>query len=111
MDIGTGQRLAWQNKLAKGFNTTDVSLEFNLLVREIGEAFTAWREHLPDLDEELADIVIYAMSLAQMTNIDLDGAVERKIAKNNARVYARDAHGVPVRTSEATTGEDRAEQN
>jgi hypothetical protein len=25
------QREAWQNKLAKGFNTTDVALEFGLL--------------------------------------------------------------------------------
>ena len=27
MDIGSGQKLAWENKAAKGFNTTDVPLE------------------------------------------------------------------------------------
>ena len=31
MDIRSGQKLAWENKVAKGFNTTDVPLEFCLL--------------------------------------------------------------------------------
>jgi hypothetical protein len=31
VDIGSVQRQAWENKLAKGFNTTDVALEFGLL--------------------------------------------------------------------------------
>lgn len=42
-DISDVQRQAWQNKLAKDFNTTDVALEFGLLAAEVGEAFTAWR--------------------------------------------------------------------
>lgn len=100
MEISHAQKLAWDNKIAKGFNTTDVGLEFGLLTAEVGEAFTAWRKHLPDLGEELADIVLYAMALSQMTGINLDTEVERKIAKNRARVYARDAHGVPVRIAE-----------
>ena len=41
MDIRTGQRLAWDNKVAKGFNTTDVPLEFCLLHGEVAEAFEA----------------------------------------------------------------------
>jgi hypothetical protein len=28
VDIRSAQKLAWENKLAKGFNTTDVPLEF-----------------------------------------------------------------------------------
>ncbi len=46
MDIQLAQKLAWENKTAKGFNTTDVPLEFGLLTAEIGEAFTAWRKGL-----------------------------------------------------------------
>ncbi len=57
--------------------------------------------HLPDLGEELADIVIYTMALAEMTGLDLDSEVERKILKNRARVYARDSCGVPIRVHEA----------
>lgn len=104
MEINHAQKLAWDNKIAKGFNTTDIALEFGLLTAEVGEAFTAWRKHLPDLGEELADIVLYVMALSQMTGISLDSEVERKIVKNQARIYARDSHGVPIRIDEATTG-------
>ena len=65
MEIREAQQLAWANKLAKGFNTTDVPLEFGLLTAEIGEAFTARRKHLDDFGEELADIAIYLMALAE----------------------------------------------
>ena len=34
----------WENKVAKGFNATDVTLEFCLLRGEIAEAFDAWRK-------------------------------------------------------------------
>jgi hypothetical protein len=43
VDFRSGQNLAWENKVAKGFNTTDVPLEFCLLQGEVAEAFDAWR--------------------------------------------------------------------
>jgi NTP pyrophosphatase (non-canonical NTP hydrolase) len=73
----------------KGFNTTDVALEFGLLTAEVGEAFTAWRKRLPDLGEGLADVFIYLTSLAEMTGIDLGAEVQRKLARNAAREYDR----------------------
>lgn len=109
LEISHAQKLAWANKIAKGFNTTDVALEFGLLTAEVGEAFTAWRKHQPDLGEELADIAIYTMALAEMAGLDLDSEVERKITKNRARIYARDPCGVPVRVHEAASpGSDPA---
>jgi hypothetical protein len=38
--VAAVQRQAWANKLAKGFTTTDVALEFGLLTAEVSEAFT-----------------------------------------------------------------------
>jgi hypothetical protein len=35
VEVGEIQRLAWQNKLEKGFSTTDVALEFGLLTAEV----------------------------------------------------------------------------
>ena len=35
VEFGTAQRLVWENKLAKGFGTTDVPLEFCLLQSEV----------------------------------------------------------------------------
>lgn len=95
------QRLAWENKIAKGFNTSDVPLEFMLLQGEIAESFQAWRRAQPDLGEELADVALYVFALAQMNGVDLDSEIEQKIAKNARRRYTTDSHGVPIRVSEA----------
>lgn len=101
MDIAAVQRLAWQNKLAKDFNISDVALEFGLLTAEVGEAFTAWRKRQPDLGEELADVLIYATCLAEMTGVDLSAEVERKLATNAARQYERNERGVLQRVADA----------
>ncbi|MEJ8646304.1 hypothetical protein WKI68_43745 [Streptomyces sp. MS1.HAVA.3] len=101
VEIREAQKLAWSNKLEKGFNTTDVPLEFGLLTAEVGEAFTAWRKRLPDFGEELADIVLYVAALAEMNDIDLAAEVEQKINKNQARAYERDSRGVLIRVREA----------
>jgi NTP pyrophosphatase (non-canonical NTP hydrolase) len=87
VDIRSGQRLVWENKKTKGFNTTDVPLEFCLLQGEVAEAFDAWRKGRADVGEELADIAIYLFSLAEMTGVDLQDEVEAKIAKNADRSY------------------------
>lgn len=100
MDIQLAQKLAWENKTAKGFNTTDVPLEFGLLTAEIGEAFTAWRKGLPDFGEELADVFLYLTALAEMNGVDLGDEVARKIEKNTRRTYQRNENGVPIRVSE-----------
>jgi hypothetical protein len=85
-----------ENKVAKGFNTTDVPLEFCLLQGEIAEAFDSWRKGREDAGEELnlADVAIYLLSLAEMTGIDLQDQIEAKMAKNAARVYQRLPNGV-----------------
>ncbi len=75
-------------------------MEFGLLTAEVGEAFTAWRKRLPDFGEELADIAIYLMALAEMNGIDLDTEVEQKLDKNVGRTYERTADGVLVRIRE-----------
>jgi NTP pyrophosphatase (non-canonical NTP hydrolase) len=94
LDLRAVQHQAWDNKLAKGFNVSDVALEFGLLTAEVSEAFTAWRKRLPDFGEELADILIYLAGLAEMTGIDLGAEVERKLAKNAARAYGVGQDGV-----------------
>lgn len=102
MDIRSAQKLAWENKLAKGFNTTDVPLEFCLLNGEIAEAFDAWRKGQPHVAEELADSAIFLLSLAEMIGADLQNAVETKLAANEARVYRRLPNGVLVKDAAAS---------
>jgi NTP pyrophosphatase (non-canonical NTP hydrolase) len=100
VEIRDVQQRTWANKLAKGFNTSDVALEFGLLTAEVSEAFTAWRKRLPDLGEELADVCLYLAAIAEMNGIDLGAEVDHKLAKNERRVYRRDDRGVHVRVSD-----------
>ena len=94
MQIRSALELTWANKVAKGVNTTDVPLEFCLLQGEIAEAFDAWHKGREGVGEELADVAIYLLSLAEMTAIDLQDQIEAKMAKNAARVYQRLPNGV-----------------
>jgi NTP pyrophosphatase (non-canonical NTP hydrolase) len=100
MNIRDAQKLTWDNKLAKGFNTTDVPLEFALTHAELSEAFEAYRKNPDELGAELADTLIFLLSLAEMNGIDLASAVEAKMAKNATRTYRRLRNGVLVKTSE-----------
>jgi NTP pyrophosphatase (non-canonical NTP hydrolase) len=101
VEIRDIQQRTWANKLAKGFNTTDVALEFGLLTAEVSEAFTAWRRKLPDFGEELADVLLYLAALAEMNGVDLAAEVERKLDKNERRVYERNDRGVLVRVTDS----------
>ena len=83
------QKKVIYNKVAKGFNTTDIPLEFMLLTEEIAESFEAWRKKKPYLGEELADVMIYLMGLAEILGFDLDKEVAAKMVKNEDRKYIR----------------------
>ena len=93
------QKDIWQNKLNKGFNTTDVNKEFCLLYGEVSEAYDAWKKKKDDLNEELADIAIYLMGLSEMLGFDLADEIEKKVSKNEKRVY-KNIDGVNVRISD-----------
>lgn len=99
MELKKIQKDIWQNKLNKGFNTTDVNKEFCLLYGEVAEAYDAWRKNKDDLNEELADIAIYLMGLSEMLGYDLADEIEKKVSKNKKRVY-KNIDGVNVRISD-----------
>jgi NTP pyrophosphatase (non-canonical NTP hydrolase) len=101
MDIRSSQKLAWDNKIAKGFNTTDVPLEFCLLQGEVAEAFDAWRKGRDGLGEELADVALFLFSLAEMTGVDLQAEVQAKIERNSARTYRRLPNGALVKDEDS----------
>jgi hypothetical protein len=91
------QQRVWGNKVAHGFNTSDVPLEFCLLQGEVAEAFAAWRTGGAGLGAELADVAVYLYGLAQMTGVDLDAAVDAKLAVNEARAYTALPNGTLVK--------------
>jgi NTP pyrophosphatase (non-canonical NTP hydrolase) len=102
VDLRNAQKLVDENKRAKGFNR-DVPTEICLLQGEVAEFFTAWRRgEVAEMGEELADVVIYALGLASILDIDLDEQVEAKIAKNAGRRYGPGPNGTLVKLESGT---------
>ena len=87
MDIREMQKLVYENKLSKGFNTTNIEKEFCYLYGELGEAFEAYNKKHDNLAEELADVAIYLMGLSQIVGVDLQNEIEKKIEINKNRKY------------------------
>ena len=96
MELKQIQKDIWQNKLKKGFNTTNVEKEFCFLYGEVVEAFDAYRKKKDDLNEELADIAIYLLGLSEMLGYDLEEEIRKKVLKNAKRVY-KNVEGVNVK--------------
>ncbi len=98
-DLKKLQRDAWQNKVAKGFNTTDVYRELCYLQTELAEVCHAYAKKLPDVGEEVADVVIYCLGLAEMLGVNLEDELLKKMEKNKKREY-QVINGVLTRTRE-----------
>ncbi|EPC57236.1 pyrophosphatase, partial [Lacticaseibacillus paracasei subsp. paracasei Lpp123] len=45
-----------------------------------------------NIAEELADVTIYLLGIAEMTDVDLAQAVHKKVAINDHRVYDAQGH-------------------
>ena len=99
MDLKKLQKEIYQNKVDKGFNTTDVNKEFCLLYGEVGEAYDAYRKGKDDLGEELADIAIYLLGLSEILGKDLEEEIKNKVQINKNRKY-KDVNGIKIKTEE-----------
>ena len=100
VDFKKLQREVYENKINKNFNVTDIAMEFCLIHEEVSEAYKAWRRKLPDLGEEIADVVIYLLGLSEILGINLEDEVLKKIKKNGKRRYQR-IKGVLKRAKDA----------
>lgn len=78
----------------KYHNPRDLSISISIESAELLELFQ-WDNRFPDdvkrsrIEEEVADIFIYLLSLADVADIDLEEAVKRKI-KINEEKYPKD---------------------
>lgn len=89
IDLKQLQQQIYQNKLDKKFNVTDIAIEFCFIHEELSEAYRAYYKKLPDLGEELADVVIYLLGLAEILGIDLEKEILQKVEKNKKRIYKK----------------------
>ena len=84
------------NKVRKGFNTTNIEQEFCYLYGEVGEAYEAYYKQKPTFPEELADVAIFLLGIAEIKGIDLEEEIHKKVAKNEGREYKFNELGKPV---------------
>ena len=99
VDLGKLQKRVYQNKVAKGFNVTDIYMEFCYAYGELSEACDAYLKKKEDLGEELADVVLYLLGLSEILGIDLEKELLSKIEKNEKRQYIQ-KDGVNIRIGE-----------
>ena len=96
IDLKELQKEIYKNKIEKGFNVTDVYMEFCYAYGELSEACEAYLMKKDDMGEELADVVIYLLGLAEMLGINLEDELINKVQKNKNRRYVK-KDGVIIR--------------
>ena len=87
IDLQQLQKEAYQNKLDKGFNTTDVAMEFCRAHEELSEAFKKYNQDEEGVGEELADVAIFLLGISEIMGFDLQAELLKKIEKNKKRKY------------------------
>ena len=83
------QKEVMRNKLEKGFNTTDVALEFCRAHEELSEAFSKFNRNQDGVAEEFADVAIFLLGMSEILGYDLEEELISKIEKNKRRKYVK----------------------
>lgn len=88
LDTKKLQKEIIQNKKEHGFNTTDIKFEFLLLYGEVNELFQAWlKDDDQNIGEELADVAIFLLGIAEILDKDLGVEIIEKMKVNKNRIY------------------------
>lgn len=88
LDTKKLQKEIIQNKKEHGFNTTDIKFELLLLYGEVNELFQAWlKDDDQNIGEELADVAIFLLGIAEILDKDLGVEIIEKMKVNKNRIY------------------------
>lgn len=85
-----------ENKRKHGFNTTNIEQEFCYLYGEVAEAYDAYYKQKDSFPEELADVAIFLLGIAEIKGVDLEAEILKKVNKNKDRQYKMNSLGKPV---------------
>ena len=99
MNLKAVQQEIYQNKADKNWNISNIETELCLMQGEIAEFYEAYRKRLPNIGEELADVAIYLLGIAEILHLDLEKEIEGKMRVNRRRQYTQ-IDGVSTRISE-----------
>jgi len=90
IDLKGLQKEVMRNKVEKGFNTTDVALEFCRAHEELSEAFSKFNKNQPGVAEEFADVAIFLLGMSEILGFDLEKELVKKIEINKKRKYKKE---------------------
>jgi NTP pyrophosphatase (non-canonical NTP hydrolase) len=83
------QKEVMRNKLEKGFNTTDVAIEFCRAHEELSEAYSKFSKNQSGVAEEFADVAIFLLGMCEILGYDLEKELVRKMEINKHRKYIK----------------------
>lgn len=89
-DLRELQKEVMRNKVEKGFNTTDIALEFCRAHEELSEAFSKFHKKQDGVAEEIADVAIFLLGMAEILGYDLEKELVRKVEINKNRKYRKE---------------------
>ncbi len=89
VDLKELQKEVMRNKIEKGFNTTDVALEFCRAYEELSEAFSKFNKNQDGVAEEFADVAVFLLGMCEILGYDLEKELIRKIEINKNRKYIK----------------------
>lgn len=89
VDLKELQKEVMRNKIEKGFNTTDVAIEFCRAHEELSEAFSKFNKNQEGVAEEFADVAIFLLGICEILGYDLEKELVGKIEKNKNRQYLK----------------------
>ncbi len=89
IDLKELQKEVMRNKIEKGFNTTNVALEFCRAHEELSEAFSKHNKNQSGVAEEFADVMIFILGMCETMGFDLEKELVSKIERNKNRKYIK----------------------
>jgi len=97
VDLSKLQKEIYQNKLNKGFNTTDIGKEIILMTEELGELARAYKNsdkksareisHKDKITDAIGDLMVYCLGLCEMLGVNSNEVLEKIIENNKKRTH------------------------
>ncbi len=88
IDLKGVQKEIFENKIRRGFNTSDVSKEVILLTEELGELAAAYRDNNDaEIRDAIGDMLIYLIGLCEITGTNSEELIKETVEKNKTRTH------------------------
>ena len=91
------QKEAYQNKVSRNFNVSDIGKEIVLMVEELGELAKAYKnsnkkpaaeiDNREEIIDAVGDLMVYCLGLCEMLGVESGEVLGKIIENNNSRPH------------------------